>query len=73
MAEQHAPEDLLALCEAARNEGRDFPTIWTTILRGHPLVIGPPHHEMRDGEAIIVIPLLTRRMLLSSIDRLWLE
>lgn len=73
MAGKGAPEDLLALCVEARSEGRDFPTIWATILRSHPLVTGLPRHEVRGGEAIIVIRLLTRRTLLSSIDRFWLE
>lgn len=73
MAEKDAPEDLLAMCVEARSVGRDFPTIWATLLRGRPLVIGLPRHEVRDGEAIIVIRLLNGRTLLSSIDRFWLE
>lgn len=58
-------DDLLARCERARLDGKDFPTIWISILRNHPLVIGLPQHDVRDGEALIVIRLIGGRALLS--------
>lgn len=73
MVERNAPEDLLARCEQARRAGSDFPTIWLTILKSHPLVIGLPRHLVRDGKAIIVVKLQNRYELLSSPDRFWLE
>lgn len=73
MAEGDAPEDLLARCEEARRAGSDFPTIWLSILKSHPLVTGLPRHLVRDGKAIIVVKLLNRYDLLSAPDRFWLE
>jgi len=35
-------EDLLARCVTARHRGDDFPTIWSDILRHHPLVLAIP-------------------------------
>ena len=67
MGRRSAADDLLARCEAARNEGSDFPTIWVSILRTSPLVIGLPTHDVRDGKALIVIKLAEGRELLSSI------
>lgn len=58
--------DLLRLCEAARDAGHDFPTIWNTILRTHPLVRGLPRHEIDGGDALIVVRLVTGCSLISS-------
>lgn len=59
------PERLLEACERAHRDGRDFPTIWRTILRPNRLVIGLPSHEIVDGEAHIVISLGTGHKILS--------
>ncbi len=34
-------EDLLRRCNAAIRDA-DFPTVWSTVLRGHRLVVGSP-------------------------------
>lgn len=60
------PQQLLEACEQAHREGRDFPTIWRTILRPHRLVHGLPGHEVVDGDARIMISLTTGQKLLSS-------
>ncbi|ANP47302.1 hypothetical protein [Candidatus Viadribacter manganicus] len=60
------PRQLLDACERARRSGLDFPTIWRTLLRTSPLVIGLPGHEVVDGEAQIVISLSTGQQLLSA-------
>jgi hypothetical protein len=59
-------DDLLRACEAARQQGKDFPTIWTTILKNHPLVLGLPSHSVVNGEAKIVVSLIDGRRLLST-------
>jgi hypothetical protein len=59
-------EDLLRACEAAHSAGSDFPTVWNALLKRHPLVIGLPMHESANGEARIVIRLITGQKLLSS-------
>lgn len=66
MGRRSAADDLLARCEAARKDGSDFPTIWVSILRTSPLVIGLPTHDVRDGNALIVIKLADGQVLLSS-------
>jgi hypothetical protein len=66
LPDQNSAAELLARCEAARREGRDFPTIWVTILKPHPLVFGLPRHDIDKGEALIVVALLTGEDLVSS-------
>lgn len=55
--------ELLRACEAAREEGADFPTVWDSILRRHPMVIGPPVQRIKGGEAMLEIPLITGQRL----------
>jgi hypothetical protein len=40
--------------------------VWNTILKRHPLVGGLPGHEIRGGEALIVVQLRTGQRLASS-------
>jgi hypothetical protein len=47
--EEVASDHLLAKCAASIGSGADFPTIWQTILRGHPLVISPPVQGVGGG------------------------
>jgi hypothetical protein len=61
-----SPEELLRACERAQDLGDDFPTVWNTLLRRCPLVIGLPSHEVSDGEARIVVRLITGQKLLSA-------
>ncbi len=49
---------LLETCIAAKRGGADFPTVWQTILRGHPLVIGPPVSRLDGGMAILEVSLI---------------
>ncbi len=55
--------ELLRRCVSARGEGIDFPTIWQTILRGHPLVVGPPVQRMDGSEPILEIRLISGQRL----------
>lgn len=57
------PQQLLEACRRAHREGKDFPTIWLTVLRPNRLVIGLPGHEIIEGEARIVISLSTGQKL----------
>ena len=45
------PASLLAECLAARDRGADFPTIYQTVIRKHPLFAGVPT-TATDGKAI---------------------
>ena len=40
--------DLLIRCNAAAHLGADFPAVWKSILRGHPLVVGSPVQTVTD-------------------------
>jgi hypothetical protein len=62
----NSPEGLLGVCEAAHRKGTDFPTVWNTILKRHPLVIGLPTHRIVDGQAQIVVSLATGHHVVST-------
>ena len=50
---------LTAACLAAATGGADFPTVWRTVLKGHPDVAGPPIQRMEGTVALLEIPLVT--------------
>lgn len=68
-----SPEDLLQACERARIAGRDFPTIWNTMLKAHPMVLGAPTHQVTNGVAQIVVNLINGQKLLSAASGFSLE
>jgi hypothetical protein len=35
--------DLVLKCTATARDGANFPTVWETVLKRHPLVVGPPN------------------------------
>jgi hypothetical protein len=45
------PAELLKTCIAAREAGQDFPTIYETVIRPHPLRLGSLR-SATDGESI---------------------
>jgi hypothetical protein len=53
------PADLVRRCRDARTAGKDFPTIWHTVLRGHPLVAGVPMQTVGPAGAQLEIALTT--------------
>jgi hypothetical protein len=44
------PAKLLAQCVDARDRGSDFPTIYQTLIAGHPMIAGVPVHA-NDGKS----------------------
>ena len=64
MSKNDRVSDLLSRCVAAREGGANFPSIWNTILKGHPLVFGPPVQAMREGQARREIKLITGQRLI---------
>jgi hypothetical protein len=42
------PNDLLIRCTAAARGGADFPAVWNSILKGHPLVVSSPVQSVTD-------------------------
>ena len=51
--------DLIARCRAGQAAGMDFPTLWHDVLKGDPLVIGPPVQAVRDGRIRMEVRLIT--------------
>jgi hypothetical protein len=64
MSNPENASDILQQCVTARQEGADFPTIWNTILKRHPLVSGPPVQAMHEGQARLEIMLITGQRLI---------
>jgi len=56
-------DDLLRKCVDAHGRGADFPTVWQTILKGHPLIAGVPISHIVRGEPVLSVPLITRQHL----------
>jgi hypothetical protein len=51
-------------CAVAAAGGADFPTVWNTILRLHPLVISRPKQTLHNGQARLEISLITGQRLI---------
>jgi hypothetical protein len=54
---------LLTACNAEKNKGADFPTIWKNILKAHPYVAGSPIQDSGENGPILKIPLITGQVL----------
>lgn len=54
-------EELVEACIVAAGAGADFPTIWHTILKRHPMVAGVPIQRMEGTLALLEVPLLSGR------------
>jgi hypothetical protein len=50
--------DLARHCNDAMRSGVDFPTLWNTIIKPHPAVIGMPVQRMDGNRTWLEIPLL---------------
>lgn len=51
--------DLATKCAEAMRVGMDFPTLWHTIIRPHPSVIGIPVQKItEDRRPYVEVPLL---------------
>jgi hypothetical protein len=52
-------DHLVKRCEEAHASGADFPTVWQTILRGDPAVLGLPVQAMKNGQPVLRVRLVT--------------
>jgi hypothetical protein len=50
--------DLVKKCNEAMCLGVDFPTLWHTIIKPDPSVIGPPIQRLDGNRTYLEIPLL---------------
>ena len=51
--------DLVRKCNDALRVGVDFPTLWHTIIRSDPMVLGPPVLRLEDDHAYLEVALLS--------------
>jgi hypothetical protein len=51
--------DLARLRTDVLRKGDDFPTVWQTLLRGHPLVDGMPRQRLEGNRSLLEIRLIT--------------
>jgi hypothetical protein len=61
-------KDLARLCTEVVRKGDDFPTIWQTMLKGHPLVGGSPHQKFKGHRSVLEISLITGERLVYDGD-----
>jgi hypothetical protein len=52
-------QDLAQLCTELVRNGNDFPTIWTTVLKGHALVNGIPESKLEGKRPVLEVRLIT--------------
>jgi len=51
--------DLAHMCTELVRQGKDFPTIWATVLKSHTLVDGIPRQKFDGTRSLLDIPLIT--------------
>ncbi|MEI9424211.1 hypothetical protein O7A70_23895 [Mesorhizobium sp. Cs1299R1N1] len=56
--------ELVRACNTARAKGMDFPTIWQTMLKQHPYVVGRPLQDQNEVGPALRVPLVTGRHLI---------
>ena len=60
--------DLARACTDLVRGGNDFPTIWGTRLKSHPLVSGMPRQRHDGTRSLLDIPLITGERLVFDGD-----
>jgi hypothetical protein len=55
--------DLVALCTELVRKGEDFPTVWATVLKSHPLVNGVPESKLEGKRHVLEIRFITGELL----------
>jgi hypothetical protein len=63
------PDALIRECLVAKARGDDFPTIWQTILRQHPLVSGKPIQTLKQERPHLEVALVTGHWLIHDSAR----
>jgi hypothetical protein len=60
--------DLARQCTELIRKGNDFPTVWSTLLKGHTLVEGIPRERIERSRSLLHIPLITGEQLVFDAD-----
>jgi hypothetical protein len=50
--------DLVENCNRAMHNGVDFPTLWHTVIKPHPAVVGVPVQRLDGNRSYLEIPLM---------------
>ena len=61
-------DDLARLCTEVVRKGEDFPTVWQTPLKSHPLVDGIPGSRMEGNRSVLEVRLITGERLVFDGD-----
>ena len=61
-------DDLVRNCNDAMRSGVDFPTMWHTIIKPHPTVVGVPVQRLAENRTYLEIPLLRGDWLIVDIE-----
>ena len=51
--------DLARRCTEMMRKGEDFPTVWSTVLKGNALVDGIPQSKLEGTRSVLEIRLIT--------------
>jgi hypothetical protein len=60
--------DLARQCTELVRKGNAFPTVWSTLLKGHALVEGIPRQKLEGNRSLLDIPLITGEQLAFDAD-----
>lgn len=60
--------DLARACTDLMRKGNDFPTVWATRLKNHPLVVGIPQQRHDGVRSLLTIELITGERLVFDAD-----
>jgi hypothetical protein len=62
MANERA-QDFAELCTDMVRKGTDFPSLWATVLKNHPLVNGIPASRLVGNRPVLEVKLITGELL----------
>lgn len=65
---EESAKDLARRCTEALRKGDDFPTVWQTLLKRHPLVEGIPRQRLDGNRSLLEIRLITGERLVFDGD-----
>ncbi len=60
--------DLARQCTELARKGKEFPIIWSTLLKTHPLVKGIPRQRFERNRSLLNVPLITGEQLVFDAD-----
>jgi hypothetical protein len=60
--------DLARTCTELVRHGQDFPTVWASVLKSHPLVEGIPRSKIEGMRPLLEVPLITGEWLVFYSD-----